>query len=178
MSAVLKPVEYTELLIGCGSRRQKLIAFKDTPEEFQNLTTLDIFMSHEPDLVWDLEMLPLPFDDNSFNEIHAYEVLEHTGRQGDWRFFFKQFADFWRILKPDGLFCASTPMWDSEWAWGDPGHSRIISPKTLMFLEQPFYKSVGKDASSDYREVYRADFRVVAMQEKDSQFFWVMQAKK
>lgn len=168
-----------ELLLGCGSRRVKVVCPEGTPEVFENLTTLDMATSHEPDVVWDLDMLPLPFDDNSFDELHAYEVLEHCGRHGDWRFFFKQFEEFWRITKPDGFFCASVPMWDSEWAWADPGHTRVIAPKTLMFLEQEFYAAhVGKDASSDYRPWYRANWRVQAMQEKDGQFFFVMQAKK
>lgn len=167
-----------ELLIGAGSSRVKVLRVEDMPEAWENLITLDVVESHKPDVVHDLTVLPLPFDDNMFDEIHAYEVLEHCGQQGDWRMFFAQFNEFWRILKPGGWFCASTPMWDSEWAWGDPGHTRIISPKMLQFLEQDFYKHVGKDARSDYRSVYTANFRVMAMQEKEHQFFWVMQAVK
>ena len=167
-----------ELLLGCGKSRSKFISFDEVPMEFENLTTLDIMVAHEPDVVWDMNEIPLPFDDNSFDEIHAYEVLEHTGRQGDWRFFFKQFEDLWRITRPNGHLCASTPMWDNEWGWADPGHTRIISPKTLMFLEQDFYKQIGKTAATDYRSVYRANWRVKAMQEKDFQFFWVLQALK
>jgi len=34
-------------------------------------------------------------------------VLEHIAAQGDFEHFFQQFSDFWRILKPDGLFCAA-----------------------------------------------------------------------
>ena len=167
-----------ELMIGCGRRRTKGIWCEVIPETFSNLTTLDIMEIHEPDVVWDLNNLPLPFEDNSFDEIHAYEVLEHCGMQGDWRFFFNQFADFWRILKPGGHICASTPMWDHEWAWADPGHTRIIAPKTLMFLEQEFYKNPGNSVASDYRPVYQADFRMKAMQEKDQQFFFILQAIK
>jgi hypothetical protein len=84
-----------------------------------------------------------------------------------------------RAGRPErGAFMASTPMWDNEWGWADPGHTRIISPKTLMFLEQDFYKQIGKTAATDYRSVYRANWRVKAMQEKDFQFFWVLQALK
>jgi predicted SAM-dependent methyltransferase len=90
---------YRELLIGCGSRREKLIFFEGK-KEWENVTTLDINQDHMPDIVWDLHNIPLPFEENSFDEIHAYEVLEHTGKQGDYQFFFDQFSDFWRILKP------------------------------------------------------------------------------
>ena len=108
-----------ELLIGCGSTRRKNY-FPSGDPNWHDLTTLDINPDHKPDIVWDLNKIPLPFDDNVFDEIHAYEVLEHTGRQGDHKFFFAQFTDFWRILKSNGYLIASVPFWASPWAWADP----------------------------------------------------------
>ena len=88
-----------ELLIGAGNNRDKKITFKDIPSEWSGeLVTLDIDPECNPDIIHDLNDLPMPFDDDMFDEIHAYEVLEHTGRQGDWLFFFNQFSEFWRIL--------------------------------------------------------------------------------
>lgn len=179
MSAVpvLKP--YRELLIGCGmgDRSRKVITFDEIPSEWQNVTRLDMMPEHEPDVVHDLEVLPYPFADNTFDEIHAYEVLEHTGQQGDWRFFFAQWTEFHRILKPGGYFIGSCPMWDQAWAWSDPGHKRIISAHSLMFLDQEFYrKEVGKTAASDYRPVYKVSFETMAVQEKGPQFFFALKA--
>lgn len=178
MSAVPKVAQYRELLLGCGmgDRAKKIITFDEIPAEWQNVTTLDIMPEHKPDVVHDLEVLPYPFEDGEFNEVHAYEVLEHTGRQGDWRFFFAQWMEFYRILKPGGYFVGSCPMWDQAWAWGDPGHSRIISANSLMFLDQDFYRTqVGKTAASDYRPVYSGDFKTLAVQEKGPQFFFALQ---
>ncbi len=146
-----------ELLIGCGSRREKRLVYAGRTE-WSALTTLDINPDHKPDHVWDLDDLPLPFEDNSFDEIHAYEVLEHVGQQGDWKFFFNQWSDFWRILKPGGIFLGSSPAFYSNWAWGDPGHTRIISQENFIFLCQPNYDQVGISPMTDYRFVYRADF--------------------
>ena len=56
-----------------------------------------------------MNKLPLPFDNDTFDEIHAYEVLEHVGKQGDYIFFFAQFSDLYRILKPNGLLVAMSP---------------------------------------------------------------------
>ncbi len=106
---------YNELPIGCGSKYVKAIHFNERPHR-NNLVTLDINRDHRPDVVWDLNPLPLPFADNSFDEIHAYEVLEHTGVQGDYRFFFAQFSDFWRILKPGGVLIGTVPLPTSPWA--------------------------------------------------------------
>ena len=165
-----------ELLLGCGGRREKHIKFDAIPPVFQNLTTLDLFPEHKPDVVHDLNILPYPFEDSAFDEIHAYEVLEHCGKQGDFQFFFDQFTEFYRILKPNGYFLASVPLWDNEWAWADPGHTRLIAAKSLMFLEQKFYEiQVGKTAASDYRSIYKADFKTLAMQEDGPQLFFVLQ---
>lgn len=172
-------MSYRELLIGAGPRKEKVITFDQIPSKFENVTTLDMLAEHKPDVVWDLNVLPLPFEDNAFDEIHAYEVLEHCGRQGDFKFFFAQFEDFWRILKPGGYLVGSCPMWDQEWAWADPGHTRVISPKTFLFLDQAFYATeVGKTAASDYRPFYKANFATIGTQEKGPQFFFVLQAIK
>lgn len=148
-----------ELLLGAGSSRAKLLSLGD--RAWGHLVTLDINQDHNPDVVHDLEILPYPFDDDAFDEIHAYEVMEHIGRQGDWRFFFAQWAEIYRILKPGGVFFGTSPAFDSPWAWGDPGHTRIINQECLCFLSQPNYAQVGKTAMTDYRFVWKGDFDVI-----------------
>lgn len=154
-----------ELLLGCGSNRIKKMA-RPGRESWTDLVALDINSDHNPDVVHDISVLPLPFGDNTFDEIHAYEVMEHVGRQGDWEFFFEQWSDIWRILKPDGVFFGTSPSWSSPWAWGDPGHTRIIGPQCLVFLDQDEYtKQVGKSPMTDYRFCYKADFEIVHSQD-------------
>ncbi len=115
-----------ELMIGCGNRRGRILQV-DGHDTWNELVTLDVDPACHPDHVHDLNELPLPFPDEDFDEIHAYEVLEHVGRQGDFRFFFAQFADFWRVLRPDGALMGSCPALRSAWLWGDPGHTRVIT---------------------------------------------------
>lgn len=170
--------DYRELLIGCGTRMNKMFRTGGR-ESWVNVHRLDINPDHAPDTVHDLTELPLPFPDDSFNEIHAYEVLEHTGRQGDYKFFFAQFAEFWRILKPGGLFCATCPAADSRWAWGDPSHTRVLMPEQLTFLVQPEYtRQVGVTSMSDFRNLYQADFDVAFQDERDGSFKFVLSAVK
>lgn len=172
-----------ELLIGCGSNREKKIVLSDRSKEWSNLTTLDINPDHKPDIVHDLEVLPYPFEDNTFDEIHAYEVLEHTGRQGDWRFFFAQWNEFYRILKPDGQLYGTSPLWHSPWAWGDPGHTRIIGAEQLYYLDRTNYAEVGTSPMTDYRFCYEGDFQPLAIQPIEAnprpvQLMYVLKAVK
>lgn len=167
----------SELLIGCGSRREKLI-WNDR-REWSCLTTLDINAAHKPDVEWDLERLPLPFDPDTFDEIHAYEVLEHVGRQGDFRFFFAQFEEFWRILTPGGLLCATSPSRQSAWLWGDPGHTRVIQPESLVFLSRAEYaRQIGVTPMTDYRFCYGGDFDIVHSVDDGQSFRFALRAAK
>lgn len=143
------------------------------------LVTLDIDPTTKPDVVWDLNEFPYPFDNDSFDEIHAYEVLEHCGSQGDWRFFFKQFEELWHLLKPKGKLIFTVPAPHSVWVWGDPGHSRMIHPEQMLFLSQAQYEAqVGKTAMTDYRHVYTADFRVLEQQVGGDTFLCVLEGIK
>ena len=167
------------LLLGAGSQRTKLL-FPDGNREWGELTTLDINPSHEPSVVWDLEFPePLPFSNGSFDEIHAYEILEHIGNQGDYQAFFRQFYDYWRVLKPGGFFCATVPRHDSEWAWGDPSHKRVIPSVILVFLSQVEYKKqIGKTSMSDFRSIWKGDFNFVARRNDGDHFMFCLQAVK
>lgn len=167
-----------ELLIGSGSSRDKRV-YVPGKEQWNQLVTLDINADHKPDIVWDLNNMPLPFEAGAFDEIHAYEVLEHTGAQGDYKFFFQQFTEFHRILKPDGLFIATVPTPTSPWAWGDPSHTRIFCKEWLTFLRQNSYEEqVGKTSLSDFRYIYKADFEILVAQEQNDTLFFILQARK
>lgn len=129
-----------------------------------NLTVIDMDPSINPDLLMDLnEVLPngrLPFDDNSFDEIHAYNVLEHLGVQGDWKGFFNEFGEYHRILKDNGSFFILVPI--GEDAIADPGHSRFFHRNHFGFLNQGFY-DLNRDLASqatDYRWYWKKNFEV------------------
>lgn len=167
-----------ELLIGCGRNREKRFAV-DGKAEWTDLTTLDASYFVGADVVHDLENIPYPFEDSTFDEVHAYEVLEHLGRQGDFKAYFDQFSELWRILKPGGVLCGTSPALLSPWLWGDPGHRRVISQETLTFLVQPEYaKQAGKTPMTDYRETYKADFDLETAEARGGTFVYALRAVK
>jgi SAM-dependent methyltransferase len=156
------------LIIGSG------VKGKDGMLDPSSIVTLDINPDVKPDVVHDLRILPLPFKGEEFDCIMANEVLEHTGQQGDWEFFFKQFSEFWRILKPNGTISGSAPRIDSPWLWGDPGHSRAITPECFFFLDQNNYKNVGRTAMTDYRHVWKHSFELTFNRFDDLTFYFTL----
>ena len=167
-----------ELLIGCGHNHDKRLCLHGH-EKWEGLVTLDINQRLAPDICWDLTKLPYPMETDSCDEIHAYEVLEHTGRQGDYAFFFAQWSEFWRILKPGGTFFCTAPSPKSVWAWGDPSHSRTVQVENLPFLVQPEYvKQQGKTSMTDFRYMYSADFDVFAAEDDGEGVRFILSAVK
>lgn len=158
----------SELLIGCGRNTAKQVSLGGY-SDWTHLRTLDIDPATNPDYLHDLEQIPYPFGDNAFDEIHAYEVLEHVGKQGDWRFFFKQFDEFARILKPNGLLVTTSPA-SGPWVWGDPGHTRYMGPEVYLYLDRAVYEhQIGYSAMTDYRHCFTSNWErllVEVQQEK------------
>lgn len=156
-----------ELVLGCGANPQKFIfsPLSESPA-FENPHTNDINGEHHPDTIWDLNALPWPWEDNSFEEIHAYNILEHLGTLGDYKSFFAHFEEMHRILKPGGYICGISVDFDSMHIWGDPGHTRAITRQMLSFFlsREQYELQAGKTSMTDYRFCYHADFEYMPLQ--------------
>lgn len=166
-----------ELLIGSGRKHDRRIKVEGY-EQWSNLTTLDNNPDHKPDVVHDLYKR-LPFRNNTFDEVHAYEVLEHVGQQGDYKEFFRLFSELWRVLKPGGWLVGTVPHPSSPWAWGDPSHTRVIPPEAFVFLSQKEYAAqVGVTPMSDFRSIYKADFDIMHVEVRGGTTMFCLQAVK
>lgn len=169
------------LLLGCGNSRELILgSSKSSCKDkgcSKTLVTLDIDPLCNPDVVHDLNIISWPFENESFDEVHAYEVLEHFGSQGDYRSFFAHFYECWRILKPNGHLLASVPN-NPDWIFGDPGHTRVITKGSLTFLNQEDYKKqVGVTPITDYRWLWKGNFQLVWESNKDRYWFVLRKGK-
>jgi cyclopropane fatty-acyl-phospholipid synthase-like methyltransferase len=153
-------------------------------EEETEWKTLDLYC--DADYTYDLDGLGMPdwavgegrgeLPGALYDEIHAYEVLEHFGKQGDARAFFRHFNALHRALKPEGFLIGTSPLPDSIWAWGDPGHTRVITPESLTFLEKERYKQLGSTPMSDYRSLVKDHWwKIVHSQKCEGTFIFGLQ---
>lgn len=70
------------------------------------------------DVVHDLDLIPYPFANNYFDEVHMYHVLEHLHSPVD------KIGEMHRILKPGGVLYLRTAHFSSMGAFTDITHIR------------------------------------------------------
>lgn len=177
------------LLIGCGNSRAKKLFFNDAPDWAGELTTIDIDPNCGADIVRDLsfcfhpvreEAMPsrlLPFEDDTFDELGAYDCLEHWGQQGDWRGWFSEMAEFHRITKPGGMMGIIVPIGAD--ALADPGHTRFFSQNYFLMLTQKWYADQiekGKPVT-DYRWYIRRWWEILFMEQQGNHHLAVLLRK-
>jgi SAM-dependent methyltransferase len=126
--------------LGCGTRPRN-------PYHRKELYGIDIRdLSQVPPGVAqirgaNLSIEPIPFDDNTFESVSAFDFLEHVPRvallpeRKETIFpFVRLMNETWRVLRPNGLFYAITPVYPHQLAFADPTHVNIISNKTLRYF--------------------------------------------
>lgn len=150
----------THLDIGCGHAPRN-------PYGRDDLYGIDIFpldnKASFTSLVANLALEPIPCEDNFFDSVSAYDFLEHIPRVLPTRDgsstrapFVELMNEIHRVLKPGGLFYASTPFFPHDVVFGDPTHVNYLVIDSHSYFTRPllFAKAYG----------YRGDFDVIRVE--------------
>lgn len=107
------------LEVGCGIRRYPgtTIAIDKCPE------------SHA-DIFRDVAKRGIPFNDNYFDEVRAFDMLEHVEHYDDFIFLMNE---IWRVLVPDGLFHFTTPN-GVQHGFAHPTHHRVFIADSFNYF--------------------------------------------
>lgn len=119
----------TTLDLGCGENPRN-------PFNASQIYGLDIRENLEKNIRYaDLAVDALPFPENMFDFISAYDFLEHIPRViylPQRRFPFIQLMnEIHRVLKPGGIFFSRTPFYPISSAFTDPTHVNVITADTF-----------------------------------------------
>ncbi len=90
-------------------------------KESNNIITVNI--GGLGDIELDLNAFPYPFDDESFDEVRIFHVLEHL------KFPLKVMEEVWRILKPNGIVRIKVPYWKIFSIFMNPFHLQTSGVK-------------------------------------------------
>jgi SAM-dependent methyltransferase len=85
---------------------------------------------------------PIPFPENHFDSVSAYDFLEHIPRvlqsATGTRFpFIELMSEVWRVLIPGGRFYAYTPIFPHPSAFQDPTHVNILTRNSHIYFTRP-----------------------------------------
>ena len=107
------------LVLGCGAA------------PLSNSTNHDRTLHSEyVDIAWDLNDLPWPFKDESYEAIVAKAVFEHLYHD-----LLTSVNECWRILKPGGALYMKLPAWNNEISYQDPTHKWFYSPRVFEYFD-------------------------------------------
>lgn len=140
---MLMQTNSTHLDLGCGE-------FPRNPYQCSRLLGLDTRSPNTMKLPAGVEYVQcnfaidaLPFDHQSLDSVSAFDVLEHIPRQlwhpdrGMIYPFIDLMSEVFRVLKPGGLFLATTPGYPHPSAFQDPTHVNFITLETADYFCEP-----------------------------------------
>ena len=108
--------------IGCGFNK------------LDGYLNVDHFPECTPDILWDLENTPWPFDDGTVDELVAHHVLEHLGQ--DTTVFSEILKELYRVMCPDGLVHITVPHPLHPTFMADPTHVRAFTVDTFYMMSR------------------------------------------
>jgi len=123
-----KPNMTITLDLGCGAEPKN-------PFNADEVVGIDLTSSKKSILAVDLAIKPIPFGDNHFDFVTAYDVLQSIPRliynPARRLPFVELMNEVFRVLKPGGTFLSITPAYPKDAAFRDPTHVNFITSETF-----------------------------------------------
>jgi len=111
-----------KLNLGCGQNKMA------------GYINVDKYGTYAPDVVWDLEKFPWPFEANSADEIVMNHSLEHMGASSD--IFFGIIKELYRVAVPGAKIHINVPHPRGEAFASDPTHVRPVTPNIFTLFSK------------------------------------------
>ena len=103
--------------IGCGIRKRcGAIGIDNNPRV-------------SPDVLHDLNKIPYPFPDSTFDEIYADNVIEHLND------IISVMGELYRIANPGAIIRIDVPYFRAKWAFIDPTHKHFFTVDSFSYFD-------------------------------------------
>ena len=130
--------------VGCGDKKWTY-RLKDCYKDC-DIVTLDAWPNFEPDVLHDLNNLPLPFSDDSFDLVLLLDVIEHLDKKNG----FKLLEYLKRICK---IIILLTPLW-----WQD--NLDNVTDSSTMYFNNSYNLHKSLWSSEDFKDFKRLEIGV------------------
>ncbi|MDC1131819.1 class I SAM-dependent methyltransferase [Gammaproteobacteria bacterium] len=154
--------------LGCGNNPKN-------PFNAKKVYGLDLFDNKDLNIQFcKLGFVKLPFDDNHFDYITAFDLIEHIPRyyencpEGNTPFIFLM-NEIWRVLKNEGIFLSHTPIYPFPEVFQDPTHNNFLTSDTfkIYFSDQKNLLATSYGIKSNFKilkDKMRYRHQVILMQ--------------
>ena len=102
--------------LGCGKRKHK------------GAIGIDYEKDSNADIIWDLNKVPYPFEDNTFDLVYCSDILEHLDN------IIKVIEELYRISKHGAKIIIGSPHFSSHNAYTDLTHRRAFAIRSFDFF--------------------------------------------
>jgi SAM-dependent methyltransferase len=118
----------TKLCLGSGRKKR------------EDAVNIDLVAETNPDIVHNLDCLPWPLPAGTFEECHAYDVIEHLSDV------VAVMEEIYRVSRDGAVVCITVPHFSSSNAFTDPTHRHYFSIFSFNYFtgehEFSFYTNV------------------------------------
>ena len=137
-----------KLNLGCGNKK------------LDGYINIDGSDHCKPDLLFDLENTPYPFQSNSVDEIRMKSVLEHFPLES--KKFFKLIKEIYRICANKAKIYIECPHPFHRWQVVDFTHQKAIHIEGLQMLDKEYCEKLieAKSTKSPLGIMYDIDFKI------------------